>query len=394
MNRISFCQRLRRPLLGLLLLSLTLAVTAWGATVLLEWKPKPLVECNIHLARELSASATTAPNSLDLLSWNIGYAGLDAQADAFMDGGKQVGAASPERVRENLSAVKTYLHKQNPDVILLQEVDDRAKRTFNIDQVQDITASLPKYAWTRARNFLSPFVPVPVTRPLGRVQSGLLSLSRYAISHALRHQLPGDYNWPVRVFHLKRCLQELRFKAADGHDWVIINLHLSAFDKGGFLRRQQMQYLRGLILKIARQGHHVVVGGDWNQAFPGLTPSSFTYSDAQPGWFQLADADWTPKGWHWFYDAKHASLRATNKPYRRGENFLTTVDGWLLSPDLQAQAAHCENLDFANSDHNPVQIRVSLPASSRNANEIDKKNAHEQGQTADNKPAKNTAVTR
>ena len=361
MSEKSFRQRLRQAMLALLLFATALAILAWSATMLLEWKPKALIETTVHNPLAPVQKPATAPDSLRLVSWNIGYAGLDAKADAFMDGGQQVGAASKERVRANLDAIKEYLHAQDADVILLQEVDDRAKRTFYIDQVEDISTSFPDYYWTRARNFLTPFVPVPISRPLGRVQSGLLSMSRFSLKRALRHQLPGDYNWPVRVFHLKRCLHELRIKAADGQDWVIINLHLSAFDKGGFLRTQQMQYLRDLMLKISAQRDHVIVGGDWNQAFPGLTPTSFSYSDAQPGWLQMAAEDWTPKGWHWHYDRQQASLRATNKPYRQGENFITSVDGWLLSPELQGENTHCTDLDFANSDHNPVQIKVSLP---------------------------------
>lgn len=352
--------RLLRILLGL---SLGLVITAMGASVLLEWKPKALVETPIFgPSPKTSPQGHKGPAQLDLLTWNIGYAGLEAAADAFTDGGRQVGAASKQTVLQNLDAIISVIQAQDSDVILLQEVDDKAKRTFNIDQVTQISKALPDYRWARARNFLSPFVPVPLRNPLGRVQSGLLSLSRVGLRQALRHQLPGDYKWPVRVFHLKRCLHELRFPASDGKDWVILNLHLSAFDQGGFLRLQQMNYLRELMLKLAKQGQHVVVGGDWNQAFPGLNEDSFSYRDKKPAWFQLAPSDWTPAGWHWVFDPTIPSLRANNKPYIAGENFVTTVDGWLIGPDLKADQVACLDLGYSNSDHNPVRARVSLVA--------------------------------
>lgn len=219
----------RIAILLLVLILLVVAVLLW-----IEWRPPDLQETPVHRA---GAASTNRPRSITVLSWNIGYAGLGREADFFADGGKQVRPPSQKGVRRNLAGVKAYLKAHPTDVVLLQEVDSLASRTFSMNQVAEIAQVVPGYAWSRALNFKVRWIPVPVFEPLGRVESGLLSLTRYRQTRARRHQIPGQYAWPVRVFHLKRCLHEVRFKASDGRDWVLLHLHLSAFDKGGGLRQ-------------------------------------------------------------------------------------------------------------------------------------------------------------
>ncbi|HUU01866.1 MAG TPA: endonuclease/exonuclease/phosphatase family protein [Myxococcota bacterium] len=334
----------------------TLALVFAGVLMLIEWKPGPVEDTPVSGGGD---RALKPPVSLDLLSFNIGYGGLGRQADFFMDGGEQV---RPERdaVEANLAAFGDVLRSHPADIVLLQEVDRDSSRSYGIDQAAALAGVLPGFARSMALNFKVPWIPYPVLRPLGRVESGLLSLSRYPLGSAKRLQLPGYYPWPVRVFHLKRCLHLLRFPAPDGKDWVIINLHLSAFDKGGRLRQEQMVYLKKLVMDLTGAGHHLIAGGDWNQAFPGIDGGTFAHGDPVPGWFQQMDPAWLPAGFRWAYDRMQPSLRAINKPYTPGENFLTIVDGFLVGPGIEVLEVHTTNLGFANSDHNPVLLRVRL----------------------------------
>jgi len=347
----------RRVLLAVLVLLGLLAIGVLGVLLLFEWRPEPLMETPVTGRAE---SPDRPPDGLSLLSWNIGYAGLGREADFFMDGGRQVRPPDEATVRTNLSAAVEYLERNPADIMLLQEVDSDASRTFGIDQVAAIAKLLPGYAYARAINFKVPWIPYPLLRPIGRVESGLVSFSRYPPSRAVRHQLPGDYSWPVRVFHLKRCLHELRLPAPDKKDWVILHLHLSAFDRGGELRRQQMSYLKDLMLRLCREGHHVIVGGDWNHAPPGVDPGTFAHRAEIPAWFQQVPDGWTPDGWQWAYDRSTPSLRATDKPYVAGENFITVVDGFLVSPEIQVRLVHTEDLGFEHTDHHPVRLEAGL----------------------------------
>lgn len=349
--------RWRRVLFLVLALLGLLLVTALGVLLLFEWRPEPLMETPV-LGR--GAPPGQPPDALSLLSWNIGYAGLGKDADFFMDGGEQVRPPDESRVQKNLSAAVEYLDKNSADIVLLQEVDSDASRSFGIDQVAAASTALPGHVYARAINFKVPWIPYPLLRPIGGVESGLVSFSRHPLARAVRHQLPGSYAWPVRVFHLKRCLHELRLPAPDGKDWVILHLHLSAFDKGGELRRQQMGYLKELMLRLHKEGHHVIVGGDWNHAPPGVDAGTFPHRGEVPAWFQQVPKGWTPVGWQWACDRSTPSLRATNRPYVEGENFITVVDAFMVSPKIQIRSVRTQNLGFENSDHHPVHLEVGL----------------------------------
>ena len=54
-------------------------------------------------------------------------------------------------------------------------------------------------------NYSSQYVPFPLPT-IGKVQSGLLTLSSFGALKAERIALTGTYTWPVRVAQLKRCL--------------------------------------------------------------------------------------------------------------------------------------------------------------------------------------------
>jgi len=235
-----------------------------------------------------------------------------------------------------------------------------SKRSYGVDEAQVIAQALPDHSTSFATNYRSPFVPAPLSDPMGLVHSGLLSMSRLGWTSATRLQLPGDFTWPVRIFHLKRCAHELRMAAPDGKDWVILHVHLSAFDKGGELRNQQMAFLKKRMLRLHAEGHHVVLLGDWNHAPPGMTLDHFPHKAERPSWHQQVPADWTPAGWTWAYDAKVPSLRANSTPYRPGETFVTTVDALLLAPDIELVELRCRDLGFENTDHNPLEAKIRL----------------------------------
>ena len=56
---------------------------------------------------EGSGSRAIAPgDALSVLTFNIGYGGLDADTDFFMDGGSAVLATSKEKVESNISGVE------------------------------------------------------------------------------------------------------------------------------------------------------------------------------------------------------------------------------------------------------------------------------------------------
>ncbi|MDD3626317.1 MAG: endonuclease/exonuclease/phosphatase family protein [bacterium] len=300
------------------------------------------------------------PDSLSILIWNIGYCGLGAEADFFMDGGKSSLAESKTVVEEHFKNIKKFIKDRNADIILLQEVDEDAKRSYGIKQVQGLKSEFKDYSSGFAYNYKVPFVPVPLKKPMGRVKSGLLTLSRFDTLEMTRYSLPGEYSWPTRVFHLDRCIlvsvipiEKTRKRL------IVINMHLSAFDKGGELRKQQLTFLKEFILLQYEMGNFVIVGGDWNHSFPGFQ-NTFSNNKPDPDWLQYLPNDWSPEGWKFYFDKNNPTIRANSTPYVKGDNFRTIIDGFLVSPNVMVNKVQGFDLDFQDSDHNPVLLEVTL----------------------------------
>ena len=99
-----------------------------------------------------------------------------------------------------------------------------------MNELELITSGLKNFSYSFALNYDVEFLPYPFIRPTGRVRSGLLSLGDYRSREATRIQLPGAVRWPISAFALDRCLLVWRLPREDGKDWVVVNVHLAAWD--------------------------------------------------------------------------------------------------------------------------------------------------------------------
>ncbi|MFA7204586.1 MAG: endonuclease/exonuclease/phosphatase family protein, partial [Candidatus Caldatribacteriota bacterium] len=188
---------------------------------------------------------------ISVLTFNIGYAGLGINEDFVMDGGKKGRADSKDVVRSYLDGIKDILSTVNADIFLLQEVDKPSRRSYYINQVDELSELFSNYDKVFSYNYLADFVPFPVsfTDYMGKVASGIQTLSKYKISESIRYQTPGGFSWPVRTVNLKRAIQVnyLPIKDSD-KELVIINLHLSAYDDGE-MKKAETKFLAEEILK-------------------------------------------------------------------------------------------------------------------------------------------------
>jgi endonuclease/exonuclease/phosphatase family metal-dependent hydrolase len=190
-----------------------------------------------------------------------------------------------------------------------------------------------------------------------------MTLLAHGAREVTRAQLPGSYAWPERVFQLKRCAVFARVPSpVAGRDWVLINLHLSAFDDGT-LRSKELGYLRERMLELHAQGHYVVLGGDWNSTFPGVDRERFvpyTTTRENLAWIKAVPRDWTPAEWQWAYDSATPTVRTNDQPYRVGENYRTIIDGFLVSPNVEVEWVRAVDLGFSHSDHQPVRVQLRI----------------------------------
>ncbi len=287
-------------------------------------------------------------------TFNIGYAGLDQGQDFFMDGGTMSRSSSREQTEENLSSIRNILKETRSNLYVLQEVDVDSSRSFHINEVDVLSNLLPEYNSTFALNYKVPWVPVPVLRPMGSVESGLLTLSTFLSTSHTRFDLPGKESWPVQQMELDRAFIASRFPVDNGKELVLINLHLSAFDKGGEIRKQQLAFLANYIKGETEKGSYLIIGGDWNHSLPGTEPKNFASQQEWPEWLQKFPETFSAEGFQWANDPTIPSVRTLDIPYQKGVNFLAVIDGFLVSPNIEIVSVNGHDLSFKNSDHNPV----------------------------------------
>jgi len=299
------------------------------------------------------------PNELSFMIWNVGYCGLGKQMDFFYDGGKTV-FGQKAWTENNLTHNANFIAKQqNVDFVLLQEVDRNSRRSYKINQYQKFNETLSQHTSTFATNYKVQFLPFPFNKPLGKILSGLASYTKYQPLESERYQFPGSYAWPKSNYLLKRCFLLQRFSTQNGKQLVVINTHNSAYDSGGSLKKQEMEHLKNILEEEFAKGNYIVAGGDWNQI-----PSDFnnnTFKKTEDVYEQIPiPADYLPNNWQWIYDPKVATNRKLEKPYKADYTFTTLIDFYLISPNIELVEVKTEDLNFENSDHQPVFMEVVL----------------------------------
>lgn len=135
----------------------------------------------------------------------------------------------------------------------------------------------------------------PLNDPHGRVDSGMMSLSRYQVSSSLRRSLPISTHWLNKLFDLDRCIHILRLKIEE-KELVLINVHLSAYDKGGVYRKQQINLLNTILEDEQEKGNYVIVGGDFNHDIAD-SASAFKTNQQQPDWLSFLSNSDLPNGY-------------------------------------------------------------------------------------------------
>lgn len=299
-------------------------------------------------------------DTISVLTWNIGYAGLNREMDFFYDGGKQV-RPNKGQVEINLKAITDFL-RQNKDVsfTFLQEIDISAKRSYEINEVEYIKQRLSQEGYF-AMNYKVSYVPLPLSDPMGNVEAGLATFTSFRPQVAGRHSYPFNFGWPLRVFMLDRCFLEMRYPLNSGKSLVLINTHNSAFDENGELRIAELQFLRDFMQKEYDKGNYVIAGGDFNQCPVGLNPHFDGEVFDEREFISIPDSLFNQsENWQYVYDSKVPTNRRADEPYQKGRTRVTLIDFFIVSPNIEVLETKTYDLGFENSDHNPLIGRFRL----------------------------------
>lgn len=340
-------------------------ILAYGT--LTDWVPEPYEE--LAAMSEGIPVPVISDSVLTFLTWNVGYGGLGDQESFFYDEGDffwtEMGhARTPqENVEGYVNGQEGTIKAVPADFYLLQEVDTSSRRSWFTNQLDSMHAQRPGYAASFAMNYKNERVPIPIFQPwdhYGYVRGGVASLSKYQPTVSERHQLPGDLDWPTRLFELDRCALRQVFPTKWGKNLVVYNVHLAAYDKGGVVKSQQMTWLRERMIADYEAGNYVIIGGDWNQVPPGVDYGTFS-PERRAEFSQIAiDFEYAPQGWAFAYDPVTPTNRKTKEVYDEQNALKALIDFYLVSPNVTIRKVRGVNQNFAYSDHQPVLLEVEL----------------------------------
>ncbi len=296
-------------------------------------------------------------------SYNIGFGAYSNDYSFFMDGGRESRARSPEAVRENVAGAMETVKAIEPDVLFLQEVDVDGTRSYHINELDLINEALAGQfaSWTFAQNYDSPYLFWPLLEPHGANRAGQATYSAFPIASALRRQLPIEDGF-MKLVDCDRCYSVQRVPAG-GRELVLYNLHLSAYTSDGVIAEEQLAMLFADMLAEYNQGNYAIAGGDFNKDLLGNSSEVFGVSGPAYTWAQPIPASLVPEGLSIIapFDEEKptASCRNADRPYGP-DNYRVTVDGFVVSANVDVRKAQVWETGFRWSDHNPVYMDFIL----------------------------------
>lgn len=371
----------------LVLVVLVLGVGGYCGYILLSYKRVG----NIDLEVNKNASKTTLSlnEKYNISTYNIGFGAYSQDFTFFLDtgydkdGNETCGyyskAKSKEEVLFNVNGSIDVIKSKDLDFVLLQEVDIKSTRSFKINQNEMFKENLNEYDNVLAYNFDTAYLPYPLYDMHGKSLAGLSTFSKYTINSAKRIEYTIS-DGLSKLFDIDRCFSVSTISVENGKTLFVINSHMSAYDEGGLIRKEQIKELNDFISACYQNGDYVIVGGDFNHDL--LTNNSEFNYDATNRPFNntLKDPDWVAS----YFDENQKSplvegfkvVASDNVPTCRNNDiewnpeltYKCVVDGFIVSDNIEIiEHYNIEtskgnlNLDgFAYSDHQPAYLEFKL----------------------------------
>ncbi len=290
--------------------------------------------------------------SITVVTWNLGYGGLGAGSDFFADGGQAYLPPGPGAPRESAEAIAAWLGASDADVVLTQENARPSVINFWTDLKGRVDRALPDHQRVFHPDFQTRYLPPPL-----RISNGMASYVRHGLTGSDIWPMPSDgdpYDGPLR----RRYGALATTMDGPGGCWTFVNLHTSAFDEGGALRRRQLAAILERAAAVHASGSRVVIGGDFNMR---LVQTDFAHTTLEEHLFWVHDlpTDVLPEGWRVVADPATPTVRTNERPYVAGENYTAVIDGFIVSPDVEVMSVTGADLGFRHSDHQPVRAVLS-----------------------------------
>lgn len=291
-----------------------------------------------------------AADTLTVMTWNIGYGALGKNADLIIDKGKSLRALSATDIRQATASIAERLAAQTTDVICLQENANAGFLNRGVPVRQMIEEALDhrhNLFWSDMRSVLVP--------PFLHLAHGMSVHARVRLRACTAVLFPQDdtHFFGGLKKHYGGLISRISIENEE-RDWVVFNIHLSAFDPDTSSRLGQLQDLLDQAQQEYQKGHFVVIAGDWNMR---LIQTDFAHQTDAKDFFLMMEFPQAAleDGWTMAVDAKTPTVRSMNTSYVAGQNHTTIIDGFVCSPNVAVTRVSTADLGFENTDHHPVE---------------------------------------
>ena len=225
------------------------------------------IEDNLALTPENSSGgAVRTGEEYTVVTQNLGFGAYTADFTFFMDGGKDSRAKSAESVRDCMAKAYDEIKGYSPDFVFLQEVDTDSTRSHHVNERAAFDEKFADYSKVFAVNYHSAYLMYPLHEPHGKSNSGILTFSKNGFSSALRRSLPIADDMK-KLLDLDRCYSVSRIPTENGKEFLLYNVHTSAYGGSDEIRAAQMTMLFSDMQAEYANGNYCVAGGDFNHDF-------------------------------------------------------------------------------------------------------------------------------
>ena len=121
--------------------------------------------------------------------------------------------------------------------------------------------------------------------------------------------------------------------------------------------------LKELLEIEADAGNYVIAGGDFNQEFSNVDTSLCPQISEELWEAGVIDVEEFPENLQCITDDSVPTCRSLDQPYEGAdkENFqYYMIDGFIVSDNLTVESLETRDLQFQNSDHNPLVLVVTM----------------------------------
>ncbi len=323
---------------------------------------------DLELEVKDNVTTTAAAGEYTVMTYNVGFGAYSPDYTFFMDTGvmkdgtktqgKYGKAIDKADVEKNVAGSIGLIKEHDPDFCIIQEVDHDSSRSYKVDQ-KSAFMGISGYCSVFAENYHSSYLMYPLNDPHGKNNAGIVTLSKYKIADSRRYSFPIS-DGLSKFTDLDRCFSVTHIPVGE-KTLSLISLHMSAYDKGGVIRKQQAELLKSVLAAEYEKGNYVIAGGDFNQDLIGNL-EKFESDQAVPEWVSTYAAEDIPSGFSIVADKNSdiGSCRGADVTWKRGSTYTCMIDGFIVSDNVTVKSINVVDADFAFSDHNPVKMVVDF----------------------------------